>query len=191
LNFNQLLIVDDGSPSLPQWTDTSIVHDLGQVAESSEIVLYHFPDNLGRRAWFDFPGWYRSFIFAATYAQHYGFQKVIHIESDAFVISPVLQKYINDVAEGWVAFWCERWHVPETSLQIIAGDSLQAFYDQSRVPHRALIGSPYECQLPFTLVERSFQGDRYGEYLDHVPPTADYVAQARDIDSPEYYWWLA
>jgi SAM-dependent methyltransferase len=191
LHFDHLLIVDDGSPALPEWTGTQVVTDLDDVAESSPIVLYHFPDNLGRLALFDFPGWYRSFTFAAKYARRFGFQKVIHIESDAFVISRRMQDYMNNVVEGWVAFWCERWNVPETALQVIAGTSLRAFFEQSQVPHSTFIGRHYEFQLPFTVVEKSFQGDRYGEYLDHVPKTADYVTQAPSAASSRYFWWLA
>jgi hypothetical protein len=124
LHFDHLLIVDDGSPFLPEWRDIQTVSALDQVAESSKTVLYHFSDNLGRKALFNFPGWYRSFTFAAKYARHFRFEKVIHIEADAFVISKKIQKYINNVSDGWVAFWCDRWHIPETAIQVIAREGL-------------------------------------------------------------------
>ena len=190
LQYDQILIIDDGSPVLPGWAGMQIVSSAVGVDPAAKLVLHHFGDRLGRRALFDFPGWYRSFCYAATYARHLGFTKVIHIESDTFVISDRLTSYINAAENCWTAFWCGRWSVPETCIQVMAGAALPVFFKQADVPHEAIVGRHYEEQLPFTHVEKRFEGDRYGEYLGHVPRTADYVAQVPGGADRTYFWWL-
>ncbi len=108
LKFDQILIVDDGSPTLPQWDDVTIKREQDSILSSDKIVLFHFDQNLGRHAVSDFPGWVRSFLFAGRYARANGFTRVIHLESDAFLISWRLQSYANAVSDGWVTLWCPR-----------------------------------------------------------------------------------
>ena len=72
-------------------------------------MLYHFRERLGRKAVFDFPGWYRSFTFAGRYAYAHGFEKVIHIKINSFLIGSRVQRYFNEVTSGWTALWCPRY----------------------------------------------------------------------------------
>ena len=51
----------------------------------AQAVLFHFKNNLGRPSVYDYPGWFRSFTFVATYAQAYQFEKIVHIESDPYL----------------------------------------------------------------------------------------------------------
>jgi hypothetical protein len=37
---------------------------------------------------------------------------------------------------------------------------------------------------------KDFVGDRYGEYLDHIPADADYAVQVLGDQPADYYWWL-
>src|SRR5450631_3652660 len=73
LEYDQVLIIDDGSAALPDWPDTVIVRDTDPDGSEAPIVLYHFTEHLGRRSVSDFPGWVRSFFFAARYAVANGF----------------------------------------------------------------------------------------------------------------------
>src|SRR5262249_42671359 len=121
-----------------------------------------------------------------------GFEKVVHIESDAFLIDSRVQQYVNFTVSGWTAFWCPVHSLPESAIQIIAGDAIEKFADLPRThPHEKLIGREFELQLPFDAVERRFIGDRYGEYQAFVPANAEYAVQARDEQSENYYWWLS
>src|ERR1700729_1296872 len=63
LDYDQILIVDDGSPTLPKWPDTSILTALTPSQPIEPVVIFHFGDNLGRLSGYDYPGWYRSFVF--------------------------------------------------------------------------------------------------------------------------------
>ncbi len=192
LKFDQILIIDDGSPTLPDWPGVHVLTDLPRSQPAVPVVLFHFDTNLGRNGVYEYPGWYRSFAFAAMYADRYHFDKLIHIESDAFLVSDRIQNYFNAVADGWIALWSPRYDYPETGVQIIAGSAVEAFKAFCAHPYSEFSGRPIEPVMPFTKVERQFVGDRYGEYLSYVPQDADWTMQtfAPSSTSDGYFWWL-
>jgi hypothetical protein len=192
LRYDQILIIDDGSPVLPDWPGLPVLTELAEVQPAASVVLFHFRDNLGRSATMDYPGWFRSFTFAASYAEAYGFEKIIHIESDAFLITRRIQQYCNDVDNGWVTFLCARHGYPETGLQIIAGTGMEIYRRLCVRPYGDFVGTPIETLLPFTRVEAQFVGDRFGEYLNYVPVDADWTMQTYGPGamSDEYFWWM-
>jgi len=175
---DQILIVDDGSPKLPSWRGLKVLRELPDRQPAEKAVLYHFDDNLGRSHVVDYPGWFRSFTFAAVYARKYGFDKVVHVESDSFVFSRRIVDYINECDSGWTTFWCPRWGFPESCIQVIGKDQLDAYAALAAVPYATqLAGKPIEMVLPFTQVRKDFVGDRYGEYLAWLPDKIDYGCQ--------------
>ncbi len=185
---DQILMVDDGSPVLPYWDDIRIV---GSAApHPGRILLHHFPDRLGRHHVHDFPGWYRSFCHAARHAEAGEFDKIIHIESDTFLISQRVRTYVNNLTDGWTAMWCPLFGFPETAIQVIAGSAVARFRAVAEQPYSDFVGREFELQLPFTHVERGFTGDRYGETKSAVPRDADYAVQAVDTFEDSYFWFL-
>jgi tetratricopeptide (TPR) repeat protein len=193
IEYDQEIMIDDGSPILPQWPDVSIAHDLDHYPTDARQVLISLAPHLGRLGMFNVPGWYRSFSTAAKIAVRFGFDKIIHIESDAFIISERLQRYINLSDEGWISLWCDTHAVPETGIQIIAGTGLHAYSEFARQPHEVFVEKSFEKTIPFTHVERGFRGGRYGEKLNYVPRDADWTMQRYNVlPVPErYYWWLS
>lgn len=192
LRFDQILLVDDGSYALPDWPDTTIVREADGLTSAARIVLYHFEGRLGRRSVNDFPGWVRSFFLPAAWAAANGFTRVIHIESDAFIISERMQKFCNDAVEGWIAPWCPRYQWPESSIQIIAGSALESYSEMSRRNIDDWRSAVIEQSLPFTHIETRLLGDRFGED-GGVPRNADWAAQVNCEDnqsSSKIYWWL-
>ena len=195
LEADTLLIPDDGSPELPNWEGiTMLSGELPDQEPDTRGVIYSFPDNLGRQAIYVYPGWYRSFMFAAKYAKKYGYEKVIHIESDAFIISERMQQYINAINYGWMTFWCPKYQLPETSIQVITGPALNDFIALIDAPYSLVSGKPADPNpsqgiswLPFNAVNQMFKGDRYGENKGQVPMDADYACQ---IEPGEHCWWL-
>lgn len=146
------------------------------------LNLVAFDERLGRPSMFCYPGWWRSFTYSVRLARHFGFTKIIHIESDAYVCSQRLADYIRSVNRGWTVLWSPTYGFPETALQIICKDAFPAlealankgktFFQQN---NRAA-----EYLLPFDKVESSFRGDRCGvidrntswqdyDYLAQVP----------------------
>lgn len=194
LQADQILLVDDGSPILPGWADCAISSgtvpgEAFTTPPRGRIQLFHFQQRLGRAGMLDFPGWHRSFTFGALYAQAQGFDRVIHIESDAFVISERARAYLNGFTDGWASFWSPQYEIPESAIQVVAGEGLRAFAEFARTPYAGMIGKPHETALPLTHVERSFTGDRYGEDERTIPEGVDYAAQVPSYMDPAYYWW--
>jgi len=203
LEFDQLLLLDDGSTVLPEWDGVDIIQEnqLPNECPTSRGVIYHFENPLGRSTHIVYPGWYRSYMFAAAYAEKYGFEKVIHIESDAFLISDRIQEYVNDLTDGWTTFWCPRHKFPENSIQIIVGGGLKRYieWNKEQVPYTQYQSIFAEFWVPYTYVNKEFKGDRWGEFAPGmaavpdpscppgVPKDADFVCQIRP-ESP--CWWL-
>ena len=176
LDHNQILIVDDGSPVLPDWSDCEVIEDLSALP-NTKIVIYHYKNNLGCGAPFEYPGLYRSLSTGIAYAVKYGFDKVSNIESDAFVLSQQLVKYINDVNNDWLAMWDHHFNIPELGINVAAGAGLKVCSSVFEQSYENYKGKMLEVELPFTQVEKNFIGARYGEFLDSVPEDADYANQ--------------
>jgi hypothetical protein len=178
LQCNQIIIPDDGSPTLPDFQDCQIITgDLPESQPNSNTVIYHWPIHLGRPSHLNYPGWFRSFMFIPSYVAKYGFKKVIHIEVDAYLTSERIQNYANHIADGWVTFWCPKHNFAEPAIQIIAGSALDNYCQLSKLPYELFINKHAEDYLPFTFINKEFIGDRYGEYLPKVPAHADYAGQ--------------
>ncbi len=195
LNQDQIVLVDDGSPVLPGWPDTDIVtlhdpQDADRVTSTAPVLLLRFPNRLGRATVYDFPGWYRSFACGARYAVAAGFDKVVHIESDAYIVSDRMRDWANATNTGWQAPYSGKYDFPEMAIQVIGPDRLTLFAAWTNRPYDALKDSIHETALPFTNVEKAFFGDRFGEEEFSVPANADFATQVPPQREDRFYWWL-
>lgn len=180
----RVFLIDDGSPLQYVPAGIRVVDADGPLPGGlpDGPVMFRFNQNYGRRSTRIFPGWWRSFTFSSQIAKKYSFSRIIHCESDAYVISHRMADYVRRTTEGWVAFWCPRHGFPETGIQVICEDSfasLENFYKLGGEfwhQRAGLIGIPEQI-LPFR-VEKRFVGDRYGEYAEGYPDDADYVCQS-------------
>ena len=192
LTWWQILIVDDGSPCVPDWPDATFVDEGAPIPPDAELVVYRFKQRLGRSGIRNYPGWYRSFCFAGRYARAAGIEKVIHLESDAFLISSRIQEAFDSFREGWATVYVERYSMPESAIQVIAGSAIETLSAFCQVPYEARLDLTIENEIPFTDVFKEFRGGRYGETLDYIPSDAEWAVQVfppmRDVDA--YYWWL-
>jgi hypothetical protein len=186
----RLFLIDDGTAPGDITLPVSVVcadRELPTVLPEG-AVMFRFSDHLGRSSPICYPGWWRSFTFASQIAWKYAYPKIIHIESDAYIISRRLAEYIRALSSGWTTLWCPRWRFPETCIQVICRAEIRTLGRHYRAG-RALWCSdqdPCGCAeyvLPFTDVCRRFEGDRYGESGPGYPDTADYVCQAR-LETP-------
>ena len=190
-----VLMVDDGSGILPAGPELS-VHTVESLEDASRLHLppglhvAHFRDRLGRAEIYDFPGWHRSFAFGCRAAAAGGFERAIHLESDAHLISARAHDFFRGFNDGWAALWSERYQFPEIAAQVAAGAGVAAMGEWSHRTYEALRHHVHESALPFTHVERGLVGDRYGEDLDQIPAEADWATQVQALREPAYYWWL-
>lgn len=137
-----------------------------------EKNLKDFPDKLLHQHPI-FPSWWRSFLHGLREGKN-DFNKIIHIESDAFVLSQRLLDYINNTNHGWVALFSQKYGFPESAIQIINEDS---FYRIDKMPEMHDFVKIVEFVLPYTHVEKSFIGDRYGEDGKLPKHEIDYACQ--------------
>jgi hypothetical protein len=178
LFFNKLLIIDDGSPVVPDWSNCRVVTEKFNEEPQDTSFIFKFSNNLGRPAHLDYPGWFRSFSFAAKYAYKFNYDKVIHIESDAYILSKSLIKDFNEASQGWWSMWCNRHNFPETAIQIICKDQIKNYYMVTQHDYGIFFkNKTIETCLPFTSIKRNYRGDRYHEYTTNIPVDADFACQ--------------
>ena len=172
-------MIDDGSPIVPNINSAPIIdsENLNEEDGSYKNHIIHFAENLGRNNVLDYPGWFRSFSFAAAYAKKFNYEKIIHIESDVFLLSNRILNYINNIDNGWNSFLCNRYKFPESGIQVIGKDQIDNFFNFCDKNYDTYRNFPIETIIPFTNVECSFIGDRYGEYLDSCPNNVDFCSQ--------------
>ena len=159
------IMIDDGSPYLPPPDVIKTVpHDAPLSVLGDGNVIVRFDDNLGRQGVSAYPGWWRSFLHSVTLAKALGADKIVHIESDAYILSPQLADFINGIDNGWHVMWTERYQFPETAIQVICRDQFEVFEQFKARQPDLNYGDIAERLLPFTSVNREFKGDRYSEF---------------------------
>ena len=183
----QFCLVDDASPYWPPAAEATSLR-VGQPlpAPSPPVLMLHFDQRLGRSGVTHYPGWWRSFLHSVAVARHYGCGKIVHIESDAFVLSRRMLAFIESRERGWTAFWCPRWRFPETAIQVICADQFEAMDRMAAIGWDNMAGRLAEQVLPFTDVVREPHGDRYGERRSRIPGFADFAAQV----GPQHRVWF-
>ena len=194
---DRLVLIDDGSSSINLKNVNIVETNALPYTLEDGPTLFHFEKNLGRPTHNDYQGWWRSFTYSMNIALKYEYEKIIHIESDFFILTTEMIQYIKDLTTGWTAFYSEFLRLPESALQIICKDQFSAFqlrYEEvKRNNFRA--NRIAERYLPFTHVERKFSGDRLGEFhvLDgwlekiKIPFKLDYIGQIDPKFSVEDY----
>lgn len=194
-------MIDDGSPFLPPADIINTVSHSAALAENGDKnLIIRFDNNLGRQSGADYPGWWRSFLHSVNVANELGVDKIIHIESDAYIMTPRLVKFINEIESGWNVLWSPRYRMPETAIQVICRDQF-AIFEKFKDNHPDYsFPDIAEKLLPFTTVHKQFKGDRYSDFTKNrwifrskkfnkipifkhvffwetIPPDADFVTQ--------------
>jgi tetratricopeptide (TPR) repeat protein len=181
LGQDAIVIIDDGSPFLPAGIPIVQAANLGRTPLSRETIV-HFSQRLGRTRTMDFPGWWRSMFAALGLARLYGFERLIHVESDSFVLSERLARFLSERESGWTALWLPEFASPESAVQVLCADSyhlLESLVARGPYDFR---DQPAEITLGFTHIEKSFIGNRYHELNRPIPADADYCVQTNAPD---------
>jgi hypothetical protein len=186
IEHDAVFMFDDASPYRPDDADVRVIDALLDELEPRGTYLYRFAEHLGRADIVAFRGWWRGFAFSLDVAERYGFEKLLHVESDAYLLSRELVDYLNTLDSGWTVFWCPRHECPESNVQVVCRDQFAALRAATTRAFTTGCRQAPESTLPFTYVETSFVGDRYGEYLKEVPPDADYAAQVYSTMTVSY-----
>ena len=181
-----LYLIDDCS-DLELITDDSVHNikedQLEDFQEVNKINIYSFNNRKGLN-WShnsaNNEGWWRSFSASLYIAEKYNYEKIIHIESDAFLISKRIFNHIDSLKSGWTGLWANKYNFPESCIQIICKDQFDSFRDFVSCGSYELSKKGFaEKIIPFTNVERRFVGDRYGEKVNEQMEGLDYFCQTK------------
>lgn len=164
-----LLLVHDGPISEE---DIKEILNGSQNAVTEDDFIY-FEDKLPRNDHI-FPGWWRSFITATKYYGILNYDKIVHIESDAYILSKRMIDFIKNQNESWTVPISRKYGFPESAIQIICKD---CFYLIENLPDEFDFHCIVEMYLPFKFHAVNFVGDRYGETGQLPPYKIDYVCQ--------------
>lgn len=208
LGAERIALIDDGSPmeylvklGLPIVKIEEITD--GRFPDLTEqAYIFRFPENLGRPQQTIMPGWWRSYSFSGILGLFYDLDKLIHIESDAYILTDKLFEYIKNGKDCWKAMYCFFYRYPESAIQIIPKLSninwyypntpknnfteiFHYFYKGKSFWYKDNIGNaayiPEYC-LPFDEIVKDFKGDRYGEdWCEVIPDDIDYIVNINDI----------
>jgi hypothetical protein len=185
LRHDAVFLIDDASPYVTDDPDVATLDALpARLPEGPRAFVYRFATHEGRHGLYGHRGWWRSFLFSLTIARALGFARIVHVESDAFLLSRRIVERINALDDGWTAFWFPAYGVPEPALQVIADDQFDAMASVAARSLDDLTQDLAENTLPFTRIERNYSGNRYGEMRGRIPGYADYACQ---VNAP----WLA
>jgi hypothetical protein len=135
-----------------------------------------------------YPGWWRSFTYSIEIARKYDFNKIVHIESDFYILSDRLISFIRGLDRGWTSLFSAYYRFPETAVQVIAEDSfhkLELLYDEA-ISSQYTFGHFAELILPISNVIKDFVGDRIGE--DNV--LMHWAAKRSGCGEVDYYGQL-
>lgn len=192
LGVDDIFIIDDGSPdpALEQSIPVTILsaNDDPPVELSKQINIITFDKHLGRQSLEEHTGWWRSFTYSIKLAEKYGFEKIIHIESDFYILSERLIKYIHSLNTGWTSMYSSYFKFPETAIQVICKDSFNLLEKmrQTAAASGYRINRLAEFTLPFTNVCKDFIGDRIGE----MPVLKEWMFNKKVTNELDYYGQL-
>jgi hypothetical protein len=180
-----LAMVDDASPFIPPATQIQCHATDALPAAAHGPLMLRFSERLGRPAPAQYPGWWRSFLYSSVAASRLGCDKIVHIESDTYVLTQRMTSFIRELRSGWTGFWCPRWNFPETCVQVICKDQFPTLHSMWTRGWQHYSGQLAERIIPFTQVVREPHGNRYGEMRTRIPSFADFAAQV----GPQHRIW--
>lgn len=189
IHYDNLAIFDDSSPVLPDWSDFTITNNSDGVLKSTKSII-SFERRLGRKSTFDCEGWYRSFSAAVQLAYKQDFSRLLHIESDAFLVSERAVDWVNSNSADWSTLWSAGHNFPEMAIQTMNRTGIETAYSLFKQDYEWLRGEIHEKKLPFSNVNKDLIGERYHDFHQSPPRNIDWIGQAVDLNGPTNSWWL-
>jgi len=190
LGAQRIVLIDDGS-------DKELLEQLGypvyKIGEKrpelpktllADVTIFSFEKNYGRPCLTIIPGWWRSFTFSAVLAVRYNLDKLIHIESDSYVLSDRMFEWIRENNKVWASPYTWKYWYAETAIQVVPRKKIPFLHDFWALGREywfkntiANIQYIPELVLPIEYCEKHFKGDRWGEdwYKNQIPLDADYT----------------
>ena len=170
LNYDELYYVDNAS-------NICYLFEFEQLL-TPNIKIHKFYSRLLRNTHNAYGYWYSAFAQAIKYAKQNDFDKIVHIDTDVYLLTPQIYEYVNNIRSGWSCFWSEIHQFPESTFQIICKDQFnqaETFFTRDFL--KFYPDAMAEKEIPFTNVIKQFKGDRYGEKGLEQSNDMDYYGQ--------------
>lgn len=159
LGFDNIIMVDNASSA----------KNLNKMPDGIDFIK--FDNHLPRKGNLDYLYCWRTLYTLRDLVMSGGIDKVLMIDSDAYVLSKKLASHMKNSTSGWNTFWCPEFNFPESALAVLNADAFETL-DRFCTGHYSYYnGQTMEEILPYTTVEKGFIGDRYGEKC--LPQTKD------------------
>lgn len=188
LGVEKIILLDDGSQAdwPPHISNMGFMDDKTFAPLTTDVNVFSFKEHLGRPTMNDFLGWWRSFIHCYEIAKAYGFKKIIHIESDFFILSDRLLAHLQGINDGWHTLWTHVDNWPESAIQVICEDCFDelelTFNKVKRLSYNNYFAA--EVFLPYTVINKSFSGDRINGIPEGYTGTLDYIGNIPTETAP-------
>lgn len=153
-------------------------------AKDTEFSFLHLGEHIERGPGFVYPHLWRG-LYSLRRVIGAGYDKIILIDSDCFVLTQKAADYIKGLTSGWTTLWCPKYNFPEAAIQVLCRDAYPVYYsfiNQCEWGARPT-DSPMEILLPFTHTEMSLKCDRWGEERRAQESWMDVYCQA-NLDIP-------
>jgi len=162
-----MIMVNDGP------IEKKILQKFQEVIKSDfkESDIHVFETKLGRNSHYHW-GWWRSFKYALNYGKT-KYNKILHIEYDAIILSTRLFDHLKNHSSGWSCLFTNNYGFGESAIQIINKDSYDLI---DNLPDDFDFHTIAELVIPFR-IDKSFIGDRYGEMGNIPKHKIDYACQ--------------
>lgn len=117
-----------------------------------------------------------------------GYEKIIFLDSDCYIISERLAEFVRSIESGWHAFKCQKYNFPTAEFNILTRNTFDVFLQYTNEAFESKNGILMERDLPFTHVNSIFNCDRYGETRTPQSPEMDLYSQ-RPLDIELTFQW--
>lgn len=148
-----------------------------RVANGPDLNVYRYGQHLPRGGKTKMPYAWRAFHFLNQLIEK-GYEKIICIDSDGFILTKRLADYVRGFNTGWTAFFDEVHKFPTAEFHILNKDSFDRVLGFNAVPWTLKDGMLMEHTLPFKEINKDFKVGRFGEWKWKQDDSTDFYGQA-------------
>lgn len=142
------------------------------------VFLIEYDQHLPRTGHLGYPYLWRVLYETKNLMSNY--DKIVFLDTDIYLLSDVMVDWYANTNTGWQTLWCEKHGFPESGTWILSKDHYDKFNLFASGDYMKYNGKCMETFLPFTHVNKQFNGDRWGEGNNECPEDADFYAQAHN-----------
>lgn len=184
LHFDEMWFIDNASdPNKLEQLGGNLYNSSLQLCKPATTRPYLnivcFTEFLPRVSIWEYPYVYRAIRYLDTVKKFTGAEKIIFLDTDFFILSKKLCEYINNLTTGFTSFECKKYKFPEFAMCILCDDVYHKWLDFAALDFIEISKKKtIECCVPFTHVDKTFVGDRFGETATPQTDDMDWYGQA-------------